>query len=172
MRKLLLLLICILFAYPILAQEKYPVPVLNSDQKHGLVVGQAWVFAAAGMNFAKTKGVSPYEYGKYLGTLFAPSWGGGNDFDRFVKGVIYNYESFRQASDAPLQVKENQDGSVTVLTSEQMWHKYFPVESPFASYNDFLEFVKGLNEPIANHMGAITTMEGKDNQLIFTFRRK
>jgi len=172
MKKLLFLFICILFAYPIMAQEKYPVPVLTSDQKHGGAVGQAWAFAAAGMNFAKTKGVSPYEYGKYIGKLFAPSWGAGDDFDRFVNGAIYNFESFRHVSDTPLKVRDNPDGSVTVFTSEQMWHKYFPDGNQFASFNDFLEFIKGLNEPIADYMGASVTIENRDGQTIMTFRRK
>ena len=172
MKKILSALMCFLLAGALFAQEKYPIPSLSSDQKHGRAVGQAWVIAAAGMNFAKTKGVSPYEYGKYLGTLFAPSWGEGNDFDQFVRGSIYNYESFRHVTDPPLQVKENTDNSVTVVTSEQMWHNYFPEGNPFASYNEFLELVKGLNESIANHMGATVTMENQGNQLIFTFRRK
>jgi hypothetical protein len=172
MKKSLSLLICILFAGVLIAQEKYPIPALSSDQKHERAVSQAWVLLASGMNFAKMHGISPFEYGKYLGNLFAPSWGDGNDFDQFVRGSIFNYESFRHVTDAPLQVKENPDGSVTVLTSEQMWHKYFPDGNPFASYNEFLEMIRGLNEPIANHMGATVTMESKDNQLIFTYRKK
>ncbi len=172
MKKALSLIICVLFSASLVGQEKYPIPVMTSDQKHGRTMSQVWVIAAAGMNFAKTRGISPYEYGKILGSQFAPSWGPGNDFEGFVKGSIFNFESFRHVSDPAIYVAENSDGSVTVLTPDIMWHKYFPDGNPFAAYNEFLDFSKGLFEPIADHMGARIEMTVKDPSVIYTFRRK
>jgi hypothetical protein len=172
MKRTLSLFVCLLLGYSLLAQGKYPIPPLGSEEKHVRAVSQAWVIAAAGINYAKTKGTTPYEYGKYLGNLFAPSWGQGNDFDTFVRGSIFNFESFRDDTDSPLQIKENSDGSVTIVTADMMWHKYFPDGSPFVSYSEFLELIKGLNEPIADHMGGTVTMESRDGHLMFTYRKK
>jgi hypothetical protein len=172
MKRTLSLFVCLLLGYSLLAQEKFPIPPLGSEEKHIRAVSQAWVMAAAGMNYAKTKGTSPYEYGKYLGNLFAPSWGQGDNFDTYVRGSIFNLESFRDNTDTPLQIKENPDGSVSIVTADRMFHKYFPEGSPFASYSEFLEFIKGLNEPIANYMGGTMTMENRDGLLVFTYRKK
>jgi hypothetical protein len=154
------------------ASEKYPVPVFTGDQKHRRTLSQTWSLCAAGINFAKKHGVTPYEYGKYFGKLYAPTWGTGNNFDKLVKGTIYNTENFRHISDPGLAIKENSDGSVSLLTSEKMWHRYFPEESPFASYAQFLEFSKGIYEPIADYMGASVKLETKDSLLIFTYKKK
>jgi hypothetical protein len=172
MKQYLTFIICFVLVGSLYAQEKYPIPELTSDQKHDRTLGQFWVMTAAGINFAKTHGVTPYEYGRYMGELFAPSWGDGNDFDAFVKGSIYNYENFRHLSDALLTIKENQDGSVNIIMSDKMWHKYLPDGNPYGSYSEFLEFMKGVNEPIANYMGATFKSEIKDTLLIFTFKKK
>jgi len=172
MKKYLTFIICLILTGSLVAQEKYPIPVRTSDQKHNRTLGQFCVASAAGINFAKAHGVTPFEYGKYIGNLFAPSWGAGNDFDAYVKGSIFNLENFRHVSDAVLTVKENQDGSVSIISNDKMWHKYIPDGNPYASYNEFLEYMNGLNEPIANHMGATFTTEIKDTLLIFTLKKK
>jgi len=172
MKKLLMLIICSLLVGSVLSQEKYSIPERTGDQKHGRTLYQLWSLNAASINFAKSKGVTPYEFGKYLGSLFAPGWGPGNDFDGFVKGVIYNTENCRHVKDAPLSVKVNEDGSVKLFCSDKMFHKYFPDDNPFVSYKDFLEFYNGIFEPIANHMGASVNMEIKDTLMIFTLKKK
>jgi hypothetical protein len=172
MKKYLTLIICILLVNNLLGQEKYPIPVRTADQKHARTLSQFWVVGAGGINFAKTHGVTPYEYGKYLGNLFAPSWGAGNDFNAFVKGTIYNLENFRHISDAPLVVKENQDGSVSIALNEKIMHKYFPEGNPYTSFDEVFEFMKGVNEPIADHMGAIVKAEVKDSLVIYTLKKK
>lgn len=172
MKKCLTFFICLLLTASLLAQEKYPVPVRTGDQKHGRTLFQLYSTLAAGISFAKAHGVTPYEYGKYMGNLFAPSWGAGNDYEAFVKGSIFNIENFRHISDAGLIVEENNDGSVSIVTNDKMWHKYFPDGNGYASYDEFSECMKGLWEPLSNHMGATLSQETRDSLLIYTFRKK
>jgi hypothetical protein len=172
MKKIIFSVICILLAGNLLAQEKYPIPVRTADQKHGRTLSQFYWVDAAGIAFAKSKGVTPYEYGKYVGNLAAPTWGPGNDFEGLVKGIIYNLENFRHISDAPLIVKENEDGSVSITANDKMIHKYFPEGKSVVSYKEIMESMDGSLEPIANHMGAIITMETKDTLLVYTIRKK
>mgnify|MGYP001560046469 CR=1 FL=1 len=115
--------------------------------------------------------MTPYEYGKYIGNLFAPTWGQGNNFEGYVKGAIYNM-SFLCPSDAGLVVKENEDGSVSIRTDDSIWHKFFPEGQGFASYDEFLDYMRGINEPIADHMGATITIKRQDTQLVFTLKKK
>ena len=127
---------------------------------------------AAAINFAKSKGVNPYEFGCYIGKLFAPSWGTDKSFDRLIKGSLFNIETFRHVTDAALEVTENKDGSVSIITSENMWHKYFPDNNQFASFSEFMDFSKGLFDEIAAYMESDLTMEITNAKVIFTFRKK
>ncbi len=125
MKKYLTIIICLALACDLLAQEKYSVPVFTGDQKHEGMLRQFWYLAAAGCNFAKTHGVTPYEYGKYVGNLFAPTWGAANDFEGYVRGMIYNFEFMRLNSMAALVVKENEDGSVSIRYRGQFFESAF-----------------------------------------------
>ncbi len=154
------------------AEEKYPVPVLEVNQKHGRVLGQAWATDAAAIHFAKSKGVSPYEFGCYIGKLFAPSWGTDRSFDRLIKGSLFNIETFRHITDTAIEVNENTDGSVSIVTSENMWHKYFADNNPFASFSEFMDFSRGLFGEIAAYMESDFAMEITNAKVIFTFRKK
>jgi hypothetical protein len=67
---------------------------------------------------------------------------------------ISHAELTRSKSDPAILVKENGDGSVTILSNEKIWHRYFGEDNNMASYTEFMDFIKGLYEPIADHMGA------------------
>ncbi len=172
MKKKILYLVCIVLTGVLSAQEKYPIPSRTADQKHGRTLSQFYWINAAGIAFAKSQGISPYEYGKYCGNLAAPSWGSGNDFEGLVKGMIYNLENFRHVTDTPLIVKENEDGSVSIIASDKQMHRFYPEGKSVVSYEEVKESMKGSMEPIANHMGATITMETQDTLLVFKVMKK
>lgn len=162
----------LLMAGSLLAQDKYPIPVRTGDQKHSRMVYQYWSLTAGGINFAITHGVTPYDYGKYMGSLFAPSWGAGNDFEAYIKGMIGNFESMRLTSDPALVVKEDKNGSVSIFTNDKIIHRYFPEGKGYVTYNEFIEYFKGISEPIADYMGAKMLIEIKDTLFVYTMRKK
>jgi hypothetical protein len=172
MKKIFIFTVCVMLAGTLLAQEKYPIPVRTADQKHGRTLYQNYWTNAAGIAFAKSRGVTPYEYGIYVGNLAAPTWGPGNDFEALVRGTISNLENFRHISDPPLVVKENEDGSVTIIASDKMIHKYFPEGKSFVSYDEAIQAMTGTMEPIATHMGATVTMETQDSLLVIKMMKK
>ena len=163
---------CILLSGLILAQDKYSVPVRTGDQKHARTLFQLYWSQAAAISFAKEHGISPFEYGRYIGNLAAPTWGPGNDYEALVKGIIYNVENFRHVSDAALDIKENEDGSVIIIANDKMMHKYFPEGEGPASYEEYKECMKGTFDPIANHMGAAVSIDTKDTLMIITIKKK
>ena len=89
----------ILLAGIVFGQGKFTVPELSFEQKHDRTNSQIPVFLAAGINFAKTQDVTPYEYGKKIGKLFAPTWDKEAGFDGYVNGMIYISESSRTTDD-------------------------------------------------------------------------
>lgn len=173
MKKSLLSLICVLFAAGLFAQTRYTVPARTVEQKHQNLVFQLYLAGfGGGINFAKAHGTSPFEYGAYLGKMFAPGWGEPNNFDALVNGWLMNLEDSRIADDPPLVVKENQDGSVSIAASEQMFHRYFPDGNQVASLTDYTDFMKGIFGEIGGYLGAKVSIENKDGLMVFTYMKK
>jgi hypothetical protein len=172
MKKYLLLAICFFVTAAGFSQDKYKVIVPSAEEKHSNALFQLYAFMGAGINFAKAQGVSPYEYGKYLGKLFAPTWNPANDFNAMVQGAMYHSELTRRASDPAMQVKENSDGSVTIVSDEKLWRRYFNDNNKMATMDEFLEFIKGVYEPIADRMGATARVELKNGSMVVTLTKK
>jgi hypothetical protein len=173
MKKILLALACIVLAASINAQSRYAVPVRTVDEKHQNLVSQLWIAGfGGGVNFAKAHGATPYEYGAYLGKLFAPGWGAPNNFDALVNGWLLNLEDSRVAGDPALVVKENQDGSVSITASEQMFHKYFSDGNEIISFTDYLDCLRGIFTEIGDYLGAKVNIDNKDGMLVFTYIKK
>jgi len=172
MKKLLSIAICMVCIGSTFGQEKFTVPERTSEQKHKRTMYQSWSIYAAGINFAKSQDISPYEYGKFVGNLFAQSWNKENGFDGFVKGMIFNWENFRTESDGQLVVKEKDDGSVIIIYPAIMLQRYFPEGNPYASFHEALDCMKGMLEPIADHMGCTIIQEANEESIINTLTKK
>ena len=172
MKKILSIAICLVFIGSAFGQEKFIVPELTSDQKHERTLFQFWSVYEAGINFAKSQDVTPYEYGKYIGNLFAPSWNKENGFDGFVNGTIYNWENFKTDADGQMVINEKDDGSVIIKFPAAAWKKYFPEENSYASFQDALDCLKGIMEPIADYMGCTIIQEVTEESIIYTINRK
>ncbi|HLN54423.1 MAG TPA: hypothetical protein VK207_00445 [Bacteroidales bacterium] len=173
MKKILVMFGCILFNAGVYSQAKYTVPVRTVDEKHQNLVFQLYMAGfGGGVNFAKAHGTTPYEYGAYLGKLFAPGWGAPNNFDALVKGWLVNLEDSRVAGDPAIVVQENQDGSVSITASEQMLHKYFPDGNEIISFNEYLDCMRGIFTEIGNYLGAKVNIDNKDGVMVFTYIKK
>lgn len=172
MKKLLSIAICFIIICSAFGQEKFTVPERTTEQKHQRTLSQTWVMFAAGINFAKSQGTSPYEYGKYIGNLFAPSWNKENGFDGLVRGTIFNTENFRTDADIPIVIKEKDDGSVIIKISAETYGKYFPEGNPYASFKDAMDCMQGAYEPIADHMGCSIIQEVTEDSITATLSKK
>lgn len=159
MKKLLCLLLPLLFIGSLNAQDRFIVPERTPDQKHQRTLYQSWSVYAAGINFAKSQNVSAYDYGKYVGSLFAQSWNKESGLDGFVRGMIFNYENWRIEADGKIVIIENDDGSVVIKYPAIMLKKYFPEGNPYASFQEALDCFRGILENIGDYMGCTATQE-------------
>jgi len=172
MKKLIITVAFILFAGVVFGQEKFTVPDITPAQKHNRTNFQFWFMHAAGINFAKTQDTSPYEYGKYIGNLAAPSWDKEAGFDGFVSGLIYNWETFKSDEDGPMIIKENDDGSVTIEYPIKAWKKFLPEGNSYASFQESMESLRGIGETIAEYLGCAIAQEISQESIFFTINRK
>ena len=172
MKLIISMLICFSIAGGLLAQEKYPVPKPTIDQKFNRTLYQYWALTAGAINLAKSNGITPYVYGKSMGKLFVPGWG-KPDFDGVIKSTLMNMEYMRRSKDTPPVAKENQDGSVSIIFDDDTWHDYFAKPMFNVTYDEFLDYFRGLSEVLASELvQANVTMERKDSILVSTYRRK
>lgn len=172
MRKLVVISALLLFAGFAFSQGKFTVPDITPAQKHLQTNFQFWVMHAAGINYAKAQGTSPYEYGKHIGNLFAPSWNKEAGFDGFVNGIIYNWETFKSDDDGPMKIKENDDGSVTIEYPIKAWKKFLPEDNAYASFQESMESIRGIGETIADYLGCTIAQEISQESILFTIDRK
>jgi len=172
MKKLLSCAICLIFISNVFGQEKFTIPERTPEQKHQTTMFQYHAMVAAGIHFAKSQGISPYEYGKYVGDLVAQTWNNENGFDRYVNITIFSLENFRTDADIPLEIIEKDDSSVIIKFSAEISGKYYPEGNPSASFNDVLHFWQGMHERFADKLGCSFKHESTEDLIIFTITKK
>ena len=173
MKKLIIIAAAfILFAGVAFGQEKFTVPDISPAQKHNRTNSQFWIMHAAGINFAKAQDISPYDYGKHIGNLFAPSWNKEAGFEGFVNGVIYNWETFKSDEDGPILLKVKEDGSVSILVPIEAYRKYFPGENAYATFEETMECWQGIVEQIADYIGSVATMKITEESVVTVISKK
>ena len=65
-----LLLSFLLFSGMIQAQNQFTVPEITPEEKQDILYNHVMAYNTLGLSFAKTKGVSPADYGSYIGNYF------------------------------------------------------------------------------------------------------
>jgi hypothetical protein len=171
MKKIICILVSVAFMFSLYAQEKYTVQVRTDLEKYITVKSQFYSFMNAGISFAKSKGVSPFEYGKYVGNLFAPSWNQEIGFEGFVRSVIRTWESMKTDTEGTITVTEKPDGSVIMEFPKVSMMKYFAAGIPIATFEECIEYFRGVIKPIADKFSCSLTLIANENFLVFTFKK-
>ena len=89
MKNLSFITIYFLFINFMVGQENFTIPEITQDQKQEVLYNHAISYFVTGISFAKTKGVEPMEYGKYIGKQFLPFWDKNIGFVAFVNKMIF-----------------------------------------------------------------------------------
>ena len=171
MKKLFCFLTGLLFWGSLFAQEKFPVPERTCEQKHNMVMYQSWSMIHASINFAKSQGVSPYEYGKFVGGLFAPSWNPEGGFDAVVATMLNVWESFKTDADGDIVMNEMEDGSVSMDYPRKALEKYISGENSYTSMDEIVEYFQGVLKPIADYMGCTVNLKLTETSMVFTVKK-
>jgi hypothetical protein len=170
MKKYFTFMICLLVTFNLFSQEKYSVPTRTDEQKFNRAMYVGWYWVGLSAKIAKEDGKDLYESGRRAGKIISPTWGKQNDLDGLVNGWIFNCANNKRAKDSAPAVRENADGSVTIITDDNSSHDYFP-EGGLIAYDEFLKYWKGILDVIAEYKGATMVMEHQDSVLVYTFRR-
>ena len=149
MKKLSLIAISFLFINFIVAQEKFTVPELSTQQKTDILYNHVIAYAVAGISFAKTQGVTPELYGKYIGKKFTSFWKPEAGFYVFVKGML----------DILSGINSNNEMQIISQSEKMIQFKLKNVDLSFqkgpmlgVTYNEFLECSNGIISVLSEHM--------------------
>ena len=92
------------------AQQTFSVPEVTNDQKKEILYNHVIAYCATGITFAKTKGVSPEEYGNYIGEQFKPFWNPEEGFPFFVNTIMFILKGMHPANE--MQILEQNEKMV------------------------------------------------------------
>ena len=101
-----------------------------------------------GINFAKSQGVSPYDYGIYVGTIYASHWNPEIGFEGFVTNAIRAWASLMTDQGGKIIVTEKADNSVLMEFPKNEMTKFLRKENPVATTEEVVEYFNGVLKPI------------------------
>lgn len=169
MKRLICIALSVLFMGSLFAQEKFPVPDVTLEKKNSIILANMYGMITSGISFAKSQGVSPHDYGMYVGNIFVHSWNPDIGFDGFVKGVIRSWESFKTDQDGTIRITENPDHSVTMEFPKIAMTKYLGKDSHHATIDEAVECFTGMLKPFGTTFNCAVTIDVTDTYLVFNF---
>jgi hypothetical protein len=128
-------------------------PSFTDQQRWARITDLAVVNIAAAMTYAKSRGQTPDDYGRFLATQYAPGWGkqGSGDAVRVFRGVYRNYMSFSGGVAQPLAVSD------TMVTARvrRSWVPLFGDKKVLygTTLDEFERSMRLANEGIASYLG-------------------
>ena len=151
MRYRMLLFTCLLCFSQLNAQEQFSVPQLTSEQKAEVLYNHVIAYAVTGISFAKTKGIAPEDYGKFIGNKFKVYWNIADGFPVLVNRVMYILNGLHPANE--MQIVTQDGNSICFkMKNVDLVFKEGPMFD--VSYKDFLDCSHGIISTIAEHMNS------------------
>lgn len=149
-KKILLSLICVLFAGWTYAQEKLEVPALTVEQKQEVLYNHVIAYAGSGISYAKSQDVSPKEYGHYVGKLFTSFWDSEGGLMTFAGGMMYILSGIHPQNEMQI-IKQSEQVVIFQLKNVDFPFQNGPLYGG-VTYEEYLEFSEGVISTLATHM--------------------
>lgn len=141
-------------------QEVFKIPESAPEQKDKRVIHAQWDMISSAINFARSQGFSPYEYGKYAGNLLAASWNTENGLAGFGQEVIYYWDTWRTNDDSRIFIIEETNTSLVLKIPINGLKEYFTEKRNFGvSFDEMIQCMRGMEEQIAEYSGCSFELE-------------
>lgn len=170
MKSITVILLFLFSAATLFAQQPFSVPDVTNDQEKEILYNHVIAYAATGITFAKTKGVSPEEYGKYIGEQFKPFWEPEQGFPAFANTTMFILKGMHPAND--MQILEQNENMVRFkMKNVDAMFQMGPAYG--ITYAEFLECSNGILTTLADYMQSGFLQETtKDGWYIATISKK
>lgn len=143
---------------------------LNPEQKVDVAVRNLSATMLLGIEYAKMHGQTPFEYGKFLGSRFAPTWE-----EHKGKGVTYFVEDlhkvFQTSKAFDMEVMKQAEDLVTF----RMKRVFYPYMESYPdaelTREEYDRFLNGLMQEITGYLGFETNNQKDGDWLVYTISR-
>jgi len=148
-KRIILTLTFVSLAGWLMAQGNFTVPEVTDEQKQEILYNHVFAYAATGVGFAKSQGVTPSDYGKFIGDNFTSYWDPAGGLNTFASGMMFILAGMHP--DNELQIIEQGDKMITFqLKNVDFAFRQGPLYG--VSFEEFLDFSNGLISVLAKHM--------------------
>lgn len=151
MKSIICVFVSMFFFSVLSAQQPFVVPEVSSDQEKEILYNHVMAYLATGITFAKSKGVSPEEYGKYIGKQFKPYWSPEQGFPALANTTMFLLKGMHPNNE--MQIVEQSERMICFkLKNVDALFLHGPAYG--MTYKEMLECSKGVLSTIATHMDA------------------
>ncbi len=166
------ILIIFLFSSTIIAQEKkqkVEAPQLTVEQKWKRAIYNATSILIASIAYAKSQGKSPSQCGKYMGELFATSWGEVKGVTGFIEAMHWNWQMWEDFQIEVLEESEN----FYKAKIKGIGEKYITEGSEAGvTINEYYDCWEQVIMPITNYLGLEYKQKVEGDWIVFTVTEK
>ena len=129
----------------------FTVPDITPEQKQEILYSHVMAYAVTGIGFAKAQGVSPEDYGNYIGNQFTSFWDPAAGFAAFANGLIFILAGMHPDNEMQI-VDQNEKMVHFKLKNVDFSFKNGPMFG--VTYDEMLECSKGIIATLASHMNS------------------
>ena len=148
-KRIILTLTFVSVAGWLIAQGNFVVPEVTPEQKQEVLYNHVIAYSTTGISFAKSQGVTPAEYGKFIGKNFLPFWNPEGGLNVFANGMMFILAGMHP--DNGLQIVKQSDKMIVFqLKNVDMPFRQGPQYG--VTLKEFLDFSSSLISVLANHM--------------------
>jgi hypothetical protein len=145
-------------------------PDIPVADRYMMMVGQTNSFILNSINYAKSMGKTVEDIANFTGDQFKTSWNKADGYNGFVNGVKYSWVSF--IPNGELKILEQDDNHFKFSVKDIF--PYLKNNSPQlnVTYNEYLTFIKIVDERIAEYMGAEYIQKVDNGEIVVTITKK
>jgi hypothetical protein len=152
-------------------KQKIEFPQYTLEQKYERAEGNFVSHTLAGIAYAKSKGDTPDDYGKFIGELHGRGWQAGerNPIEYFVSGMNFNMNLF---NDFQMEILEQSDSSIKARMNRK-WENQIKKQAEYGvTLDEFHNWLVHLWKAITNHLGLEYKQEFESDWITFTVIKK
>jgi hypothetical protein len=142
------------------------VPQLSQEQKEEVLFQHVMAYATTGIAFAKSKGVSPEDYGRFIGKSFSSFWDQNAGYKMFAGQLMYILSGLYP--DNQMEILEQNDRMIRFrMKNVDLSFQNGPMFG--VAYQEFLDCSFGIISELAAYMGVDFShrMEGEWYEVTF-----
>lgn len=170
MKSIFVILILLFSGTILFAQQSFSVPEVSNDQEKEILYNHVIAYCATGITFAKTKGVSAEDYGKYIGEQFKPFWNPEQGFPAFAGTIMFILKGMHPANQMQI-IEQNESMVQFKMKNVDAMFQMGPAYG--ITYAEFLDCSNGILTMLADYMNSGFSQEmTKDGWYIATISKK